>query len=157
MCPCAAPRPFFRDNGKVCSDGVKLNVPRRCQQVGFVHGKRGEAALPQMAFPALPEIDHTAVTAMGLSYTAPQCFFAFRHSDQVDMVWHEAICPDSHATFAAPLCHQREILFVVFIVEKGFHATIAALGNVVRYSACDDSCDSWHGERLQKGRYLVNY
>jgi hypothetical protein len=42
-------------------------------------------------------------------------------------------------------------------VEKGLHAAIAALGNVVRYSDCDDSCDSWHGERLQKGRGLANY
>lgn len=73
------------------------------------------------------------------------------------MVWHEAIRPDGHATFTAPLRHQRKILFVVFIVEKGFHAAIAALGNVMRYSAGDDSCDSWHGKRLLRGLELVSY
>jgi hypothetical protein len=58
--------------------------------VVFIHDERGEAALPQVPSPALPEVDPPMYLADG----ATQALGGLRDNDQVNMVGHQAICPD---------------------------------------------------------------
>ena len=44
--------------GPIRRDGVELHVPRRGQEVVFIHDERGEAALPQVPSPALRKLIH---------------------------------------------------------------------------------------------------
>jgi hypothetical protein len=66
----------------------------------------------------------------------------------MDMIWHEAIGPDFHRVSVAPLGHQFDIGFIIFIVEKGLHAAVTALRNMVRKAGCYDACDTGHVPKL---------
>src|SRR5208282_4957833 len=74
--------------------GVELQVSRRGQEVVFIHDERGEAALPQMLSPALPEVDPPRVPPMCLADGATQALDGLRDNDQVNMIGYQAICPD---------------------------------------------------------------
>jgi hypothetical protein len=55
---------------------VELHVPRRGQEMIFVHDERGEATLPQAPSPALTEVDPPRVPAMCLADGAMQALSA---------------------------------------------------------------------------------
>lgn len=80
----------------------------------------------------------------------PQAIFGFRHSNQMDMIRHQAIRPDSDVEFAAPLGHQGQVGLVIFIPEEGLHPSIPALGDMMRYPWGYEACYSWHGETLHQ-------
>src|SRR5208283_2329066 len=83
------------DNGLVPDQsgahGVELHVPRRGQEVVFIHDERGEAALPQVPSPPFPEVDPSRVAAMCLADGATQALGGLRDNDQMNMVGHQAI------------------------------------------------------------------
>src|SRR5271165_6915350 len=81
--------------------GVELHIPRRGQEVVFIHDERGEAALPQVPSPALPEVDPPRVPPMCLADGATQALGGLRDNDQVNMIGHQAICPDRDLLSAA--------------------------------------------------------
>ena len=87
--------------GPIRRHGVELHVPRRGQEVVFIHDGRGEAALPQVPSPALPEVDPPRVPAMCLANGATQALGGLRDNDQVNMIGHQAICPDRDLLCAA--------------------------------------------------------
>ena len=69
--------------------GVELHVPRRGQEVVFIHDERGEAALPRVPSPALPEVDPPRVPPMCLADGATQALGGLRDNDQVNMIGHQ--------------------------------------------------------------------
>ncbi len=62
--------------------GVELHVPRRGQEVVFIHDERGEAALPEVPSPALPDGDPPRVPPMCLADGATQALGGLRDNDQ---------------------------------------------------------------------------
>jgi hypothetical protein len=66
----------------------------------------------------------------------------------MDMVGHQALCPNLDLVFSAPFSHQIDIGMVIVIAEKGLLSAIAALGDVVGCTGGYDSCDSCHMERI---------
>ncbi len=64
------------------------------------------------------------------------------------MIWHQAISPDIHLIFSAPLTHQIELGPVVVVAEKGLLTAVAALGDMMGVSRCYDACDSGHGWKV---------
>ena len=80
--------------------------------------ERGEAALPQVPSPALPEVDPPGVPAMCLADGATQALSGLRDNDQVNMMGHQAICPDRDLLCAAESRHALEVVLVVFLTEE---------------------------------------
>ena len=83
--------------------GVELHVPRRSQVVVFIPDARCEAALPQVPSPALPEVGPPRLPPMCLADGATQALGGPRDNDQVNMIGHQAICPDRDLLCAAEL------------------------------------------------------
>ena len=111
------------DNGLVPgpirrAHGVELHVPRRGQEVVFIHDGRGEAALPQVPSPALPEVDPLRVPAMCLADGATRALGGLRDNDQMNMVGHQATCPDRDLFCAAESRDELEVVRVIFLIEE---------------------------------------
>jgi hypothetical protein len=81
---------------------------------------------------------------MGLAYGATQTIFCFGYRYEMNMVSHQAVCPDLYFTPVTPLGHQGEIFSVIGSGKKGIHTPIAALGNVMGYSGNNYSCNTCH-------------
>ena len=58
---------------------------------------------------------------------APQGVFRLRDRDKVNVIGHQAISPNLHATLRGPLGHQLQVGRVVFLAEEGLLPTIPAL------------------------------
>src|SRR5271157_2649235 len=113
---------------------VELHVPRRGQEVVFIHDERGEAALPQVPSPALPEVDPPRVPATCLADGATQALGGLRDNDQVNMIGHQAICPDHDLLCAAELRHELEVVLVVFLTEESLLSSPSFLVSITERS-----------------------
>ena len=80
--------------------------------------EQGEAALPQVPSPAIPEVDPPRLPAMCLADGATQALDGLRDNDQVKMIGHQAICRDRDLLCAAELRHELEVVLVVFFTEE---------------------------------------
>ena len=99
--------------------GLRLYVPRRGQEVVFIHDEQGETALQNLSSPALPEVDPPRVPAMYLADGATQALGGLRDNDQVNMIGHQAICPDRDLLLHSENCtHELEVVLVVFLTEE---------------------------------------
>ncbi len=109
---------------------VELHVPRRGQEVVFIHDERGEAALPQVPSPALPEVDRPRVSPMCLADGATQALGGLRDNDQVNMIGYQAICPDRDLLCAAELRHELEVVQAIFLTEECLSSGVSPLGDM---------------------------
>jgi len=130
--------------------GVELHVPRRGQEVVFIHDERGEAALPRVPSPALPEVDRPRVRPMCLADGATQALGGPRDNDQVNMIWHQAICSERDLLRAAELCHELEVVLVVFLTEECLLSEVSPLGDMVGHARIYHTCQSSHGGKLTR-------
>ena len=119
---------------------VKLDVPRRGQDVRLIEHKRREPSLPQMASPPLAKVDHSGVTPMDLADRQSQPVGRLRNSDEMDVIGHQAVCPDFNLMDGAPLPHQFQIVLVILIAKKRLLPTVSPLGDVVRKARYYNSC-----------------
>ena len=74
--------------------------------------------MPQVAAPALAEVDHAGVAAVDLAHCQPQRFRRLGHGDEMHVVGHEAIGPDGHPTLFTPLRHELDVGSVVILAEE---------------------------------------
>ena len=61
---------------------------------------------------------HRVYRAMCLADGAMQALSGLRDNDQVNMIGHQAICPDRDLLCAAELRHELEVVLVVFLTEE---------------------------------------
>ncbi len=135
--------------------GVELHVPRRGQEVVFIHDERGEAALPQVPLPALPEVDRPRVPPMCLADGATQALGGLLENDQVNLIGHQAICPDRDLLCTAELRHELEVVLVIFLTEERLLSAVSPLGDMVGYARSYHTCQSSHGGKLTRPRRRV--
>jgi hypothetical protein len=72
----------------------------------------------------------------------------WRHQDHMNVIGHQAPCPDGNPTGTAMLAQQLEIKTVVVVTEEHRLAPIAALGDVVRHIRHDSAAQLCHGDTL---------
>src|SRR5262245_12362441 len=106
--------------------------------------------------PSLPEVDHAGVTAMHLADCPSQSDGRVRNGDQMDMVRHQAVCPNLDLVGAAPLRHELQVTLVILITKKCLLPAVSPLRDVVRQARGDNSCESGHERRLSTSRSGVN-
>ncbi len=85
----AAPLVLFGPRDQTGRHRIRLHIPRHRQKMGFIHGKGGEALLPEMAAPIFSKIDPTGVTAVRLANGPGQPVRGLRHRDQMDVIGHQ--------------------------------------------------------------------
>ncbi len=140
MVPGAAPAPLLRQGAKPCPDGILLDVSCSQKKMRIIHGKGSIPALPKVPCPALPSVDQPGVPAMHLAKSPRQVSGIPRDCDDVNMVGHEAVCPDINTTQACKLQKNGKIGGVVRFVEEYFLPPVATLRDMMRnvrqYNAC---------------------
>ncbi len=130
--------------------GVELHVPRRGQEVVFIYDEQGEAALPQAPSPALPEVDRPRVPPMCLADGATQALDGLRDNDQVNMIGHQAICPDRDLLCAAESRDELEAVLVIFFTEERLLSAVSPLGDMVGHAGSYHTCQSSDGGNLAR-------
>lgn len=88
---------------------------------------------------------------MGLANGPAQSILRGRNGDQVDVIGHQAVGPDLDPALPARLGHQVEIRDVVLVAEKRLLPTVPPLGNVMRITRYNHSCNPRH-DAIIKGR-----
>ena len=119
--------------------GVKLNIPRRGEQIRLIEHERSKPPLPEVATPALPEVDHPRVSPMCFTNCPPQNVGRLWNRDQVDMIGHQAVGPEVDLLGPAELSHQIHVALVILVAEARLLPTASPLRNVMRQSRCIDS------------------
>ena len=135
--------------------GVELHVPRRGQEVVFIHDERSEAALAQVPSPALPEVDPPRVPPTCLADGAMQAFGGLRDDDQVNMVGHQAICPDRDLLCAAESRDELEVVLEIFFTEERLLSAVSPLGDMVGHARSYHTCKRSHGGKLTRPQHRV--
>jgi len=136
--------------------GVELYAARGGQQVRLIEHERSEPPLPQMASPPLAEVDHPGVTPMGLTDRPAQPVGRVRNSDQMNVVGHQRIRPNLNVMGAARLTHQFQVELVILVTKESRLATVAPLGDVVRQTRYNHSCQSGHEASVSNPQASVN-
>jgi hypothetical protein len=142
MRTCAGPGPVLGPCHQSRPIRVAFDVAQGRERVRLVHGAGTEAALPQIAAPPLAPIDDEAVATMGVGDCRGHRLGGWRHEDQMDVVRHQAPCPDGDLSGTATLTQQLDIKSVVVVTEAHRLAPIAALGDVMRHVR-DDGASSF--------------
>ena len=76
-------------------------------------------------------VDDRAIAPMRLTERAPERFGAIGNEDQMNMIGHQAIGPDSDAMLAALLAQEIAVEFIVGVGEEHGFAPISALRHMV--------------------------
>lgn len=141
---CTAPSVLIGVSYQLCRNRIHLDISGCCQQILFIHGERGKTFLPQMPSPFLSKVDHPGITAMSFPDGTGQTILVLRHRNKVNMIRHQAPCPNLDMTLFAPMRHQLDIGQVVALAEKGLLAAVTSLGNVMWIARGYCTCDSCH-------------
>ncbi len=86
----------------------------------------------------------TCIAPVRFSDGMRESFFAVWHDNQMDMVRHEAISPDSNLPFVTTLRHQSYIECVIVSTEESLLAPITSLREMMRHAGHYDSRYSGH-------------
>jgi hypothetical protein len=92
--PRAGPRPILWFLAEPRSNRIQFNVAHGRQGVCFLHNDRIESLLPKVTSPFLPAICSPSIAPMKCSKEARQTRLGARHNNRVDVIGHQAVCPD---------------------------------------------------------------
>src|SRR3954469_18267375 len=87
----ARPGPLLRLFDQPGPHGIERDVADGVDQMFFVQQNRTEAALPQMARPAVPPVDAGRIAPMRFGERSPQAILIGGYQDHVNVVGHQAI------------------------------------------------------------------
>jgi len=87
-------------------------------------------------------------TRMNLADGATQALGGLRDNDLVNMIGHQAVCPDPDLLCAAELRHELEVVLVVFLTEERLLPEVTPLGDMAGHARSYHTCQSSHGGEL---------
>ena len=86
---------------------------------------------------------------------ATQALGGLRDNDQVNMIGHQAICPDRDLLCAAESRDELEVVLVVFLTEERLLSAVSTLGDMVGHARSYHTCQSSHGGKLRARKRLI--
>ena len=123
---------------------IRFHVLRHHPNVAALDRAGIEPRLPHVAATPAPGIPIARVCRIRASQDAGQGVRALRHRQQVDVIGHQAIGPNSEAELAAVLAEHVQVDGAVLIGEKGGLPAIPPGGDVVRKAGHDDAGETGH-------------
>jgi hypothetical protein len=102
-----------------------------------------------------PEVDPPRVPAMCLADGATQALGGVRDNDQVNMVGHQAICPDRDLLCAAESRDELEVVLEIFFTEERLLSAVSPLGDMVGHARSYHTCKRSHGGKLTRPQHRV--
>lgn len=144
----AGPLPILRAGDQAGADRVEADISDGADEVDVVEYDGGKAALEEVSGPASASVDEVCVSPVGFTDSTAKVVSALRLQDQMDVVGHQAVCPDLDARLQSLFGEQIEVDFVVAIVKEDGLAPVAALRDMVRKPRYDDASESRHGKTI---------
>lgn len=95
------------------ADGIELDVFHRRPKVGFIKHGRVDAVRPKMPRPTMLTVDPQRMTHMGSAHGQSQRVLGPGHSEQVDMVRHQAMGPGLKFVFSFVVHQVGKINFAI--------------------------------------------
>lgn len=123
---------MFRALAQARPHRIEFDIADRRNQVGFVQDARVKSLLPKVAPPPLALIDVPAVRPVRRSKQPRKAVRLIRNGNNMDMIRHQAICPDLHARVSLGTRQQCDVAPVVTILEKRGLTASTALRYVMR-------------------------
>lgn len=114
----ARPFPVLRPLNQPRANRVKADISKGVIEVRFVHHNRAKPPPPKMSSPLISRVDPRRIPPVGIGYTSSQSVFVGGVDNKVNMIWHQAPCPD--------------FTFVIFVWPRG---------------ACQDRRSNHHRQR----------
>ena len=68
----------------------------------------------------------------------------------MNMIGHQAICPDRDLLRAAEMLHELEVVLVVFLTEERLLSAISPLSDMVGHASSYHTRQSSHGGKLTR-------
>ena len=93
----ARPGPLVRPSAEPGAHRVAFDIAGGGEEVRLVEDAGSEPPLPEIAAPALAQVDRTGIAPMGLAQAVGEPLGGVRHEDQMDVVGHQAPGPDRDA------------------------------------------------------------
>jgi hypothetical protein len=81
-----------------------------------------------MTTPSLAKIHSACISAVRFANGMAQSIRIGRHSDQMDVIGHQAVSPDVNTVLPAPMRHQISIGLIVPIIEESLLPPVASTG-----------------------------
>ncbi len=132
------------------ANGIAFHVADGVAVVFSAEDAGVEASLPQVAATIVESVDVLAVVEMGASNDLGQRFLMLGHTDDMDMVVHEAVGVYTQSVLLGVVTQKCEIHTPVIVNREDILAVVAALSDVVRLTRHDNACESWHGPILSR-------
>ncbi len=144
MEPCAGPRPVASLSSKSGSNGVKIHVMQRGQQMRRLQRAGEKAVLPQVSTPVLAAVQFERILRVGLPDGEGERILALGNGDQVNVIRHQAPSENTDAVTLRLEMQELQIEGTVVIGKEDVLPVIAALGNVVGCSGKNESGSAGH-------------
>ena len=85
----------------------------------------------------------------------PQALGGLRDNDQVNMIGHQAICPDRDLLCAAESRDELEVVLEIFLTEERLLSAVFPLGDMVGHARSYHTCQSSHGGKLTRPQLRI--
>jgi hypothetical protein len=122
----------FRPSYHSGADGIPLNVTHSIPEMTFIHHNGIESVLPEMSAFGVPGIKVLRIRAVNVLKRPAQKMFILWYRDQMNMVAHQAPCPDPYGLFQA-LCDELfDVDVPVDVIQKDVCSSISAMCHVMR-------------------------
>src|SRR5262245_59993728 len=99
--------------------------------MGFIEDAGFESSLPEMSCLDLTGVEVQRKRAVNSLKSTTQRMLGIRHGDVVDVIVHQAVCPDPHSLRMTTFAKQFEIDLTVCVVEEYNGFSVAALREMV--------------------------
>src|SRR5712671_274997 len=127
------------------SNGISFHIPHCVPKMPFIQNGGLESPLPQMAGFGMSEIEINPIAAMNTLKRTAQGILPFRNDDEMNMIVHQAIGPDSKGVFDALLDEHLHIGAAIDVIKEHIRFTVSALCHMVWVSSQCDTSRSRHG------------
>ena len=112
--------------------------------------------LPQMPPPVFTKVNLPGIASMCFTNRPTKTILGLWDCNKMNMVWHEAVCPDCNIVLGTPFSHEFYVELIVVFAEKSLLPTVSTLGYMMGIAGYHHSCHSCHGAFLWLWTSLVN-
>ena len=126
-------------------DRIALDITSCGQQMILIQNARRKPSLKKVTSYAFLKIFHAGVASMSFSDCPGKRIFFGRNGYEMDMVGHEAPGEKDDAETLRLLSHKTQVLDAVIITGEDIHGADTPLGDVMRITGDNESCEAGHG------------
>ena len=133
-----------------CPDRIEFDVAQCCPEMRVIQRTGIEPPLPDMAAGRLPGIPVSAVASVGMLEGLCKCLGGARHSNQMDVIGHQAVAEQRHAIEFTVPPQQFQVRGARGVIIENHLLRVTALRNMMRDVNHHDPRKSSHDRKVSE-------